>query len=321
MGPVGSILALHLQAGGAEVIVCDTDKEKMNLVRQKGITLENCFRKAGFFRYVHTSVSEIGVYDPEIIVCAVKGHHLGAVLEGLAQIRTEQTYIVSAQNGIDIEREYLGVFGEDKVLRMVINFAGNLHAPNVVNVSFFQSPNYIASVNDRCREVAEDFSECLSRSGLTTQISDSFGLPRYVWEKTILNAALSALCAVTRFTMKEAMEYPGTMEIVEQTIEEAVAVAHCEDIFFDNHFVKHCLRYLRQGGQHLPSLAVDVMNGRETEIRYFNGKIVAYGRKHYIRTPLNLAFTNMIEAMTRKGTFPGSEAQEIKDIIHQPTPA
>jgi activator of 2-hydroxyglutaryl-CoA dehydratase len=31
-----------------------------------------------------------------------------------------------------------------------------------------------------------------------------------------------------------------------------------------------------------------------------NGKIVEYGRKHYIRTPINLAFTNMVKAMTHR---------------------
>jgi len=60
------------------------------------------------------------------------------------------------------------------------------------------------------------------------------------------------------------------------------------------------MRYLKKGGNHFPSLAGDVINNRMTEIDYFNGKIVEFGKKHYIRTSLNLAFTNMVKAMTNK---------------------
>ena len=31
-----------------------------------------------------------------------------------------------------------------------------------------------------------------------------------------------------------------------------------------------------------------------------NGKIVEYGRKHYIQTPLNLTFTNLVNAVSKK---------------------
>jgi ketopantoate reductase len=42
------------------------------------------------------------------------------------------------------------------------------------------------------------------------------------------------------------------------------------------------------------------MHGGETEIDFNNGKIVEYGRKHYIQTPLNLTFTNLVNAVSNK---------------------
>ena len=50
----------------------------------------------------------------------------------------------------------------------------------------------------------------------------------------------------------------------------------------------------------MPSLAVDLINKRETEIDYMNGKIVDYGRKHYIKTPINLVLTNLVNAISCK---------------------
>jgi ketopantoate reductase len=51
------------------------------------------------------------------------------------------------------------------------------------------------------------------------------------------------------------------------------------------------------------------MNKSETEIDYMNGKIVEYGRKHYVRTPLNLTFTNLVRAITQKNCLNKTEGK------------
>jgi predicted CoA-substrate-specific enzyme activase len=129
---------------------------------------------------------------------------------------------------------------------------------------------------------------------------DSFEILRRVWEKTILNSSLSALCGVSQMNMKEVMALPDMVDIIEQVIMESIAVATAENIHFEVNFIRHCLRYLRKSGSHFPSLAVDLMNKRPTEIDYLNGKFVEYGKKHYLPTPMHLAFTNMVKAITQK---------------------
>jgi 2-dehydropantoate 2-reductase len=70
-----------------------------------------------------------------------------------------------------------------------------------------------------------------------------------------------------------------------------------------------CIRYLKNAGHHFPSLAVDLLSNKPTEIDYMNGKIVEYGRKHYIRTPLNLTFTNLVKAISHKNSLNGVEKE------------
>ncbi|MBK9283007.1 MAG: hypothetical protein IPM51_01665 [Sphingobacteriaceae bacterium] len=138
--------------------------------------------------------------------------------------------------------------------------------------------------------------------------------------KTILNASLSPLCGVSRLTMAEAMADKDTVELIEQIITEGILVAESEKIRFPDDFLRNCMRYLKKGGDHFPSLAVDLIANRPTEIDYFNGKIVEYGRKHYIRTSLNLAFTNMVKAMTNKNIIsriPGAAGEVNKKILEK----
>lgn len=300
MGPVGMILGLHLQEAGCEVAVCDNDRIKINLVRKEGVRLEGVIQKQCFFKNVFASIGDMKGFGADVFVISLKTYQTPPVVAALAEVRGENSLFISAQNGIDVEQPLVDAFGESKTLRMVINFAGNLLASNVVKVTFFNPPNYLASVDDNQTQAAEQLATFLNKVNLSTEVINSFEMLRRSWEKTILNASLSALCGIGKLTMREAMQMPNTIEIIEQVIGEAVEVAAVEKIHFEDDFIRKCLRYLRKAGDHFPSLAVDIINHRPTEIDFINGKIVDYGRKHYVRTSLNLVFTNMVRAMSQK---------------------
>lgn len=319
LGPVGMILAVHLQKAGCDVVIYDKNKIKINKIRNEGIKLEGAITQSEYFQNICSSFSEFKDYDVDLLIFSVKTHQMPSLLieakayyETLSDEEKNKLKVISAQNGIDVEHKLYTIFGESNTLRMVINFAGNLNAPNIVKVTFFNPPNYIASVDDAHTEIAEEFSGWLNSVDLETKPIDSFELLNRVWEKTILNASLSALCGIGKFTIKEAMDFPDTMEIIEQVIQEGVEVAEAEKIKFEDNFIRKCLRYLKKAGNHFPSLAGDLINNRVTEIDYFNGKIVEYGRKHYIKTPLNLAFTNMVRAMTDKNLL--TQLLEVESI-------
>lgn len=301
MGPVGSILAMYFQEAGCEIIVCVKDKVKMNIIKQDGFHFEGNINKKISFNHIVNNIPDLQSHEPNIVIFALKSYQTKAVALELAKnFNKEKQVVVSAQNGIETENILTEIFGDSNVLRMVINFAGNILSPNRVKFTFFIPPNYIASIDDSKTSFAEFIAECLNKVHLTTQVLTSFEIIKKVWEKTILNSSLSALCGVGRMTMKEIMEIPDTVEIVQQVIEEAVEVAEAEKIKFEDDFIRKCIRYLKKAGHHYPSLAVDLMNNRPTEIDYFNGKIVAYGRKHYVRTSINLLFTNIVRGMSQK---------------------
>lgn len=314
MGPIGQVLAVHFKEAGCEVVVCDIDKEKMALIRKEGVKLEGKIVKHAFIKDAYTSIAEFASHNLDAIFFSIKSTHTDFIIDEFKALDNGKICAISAQNGIDIENKFSEVIGESRTLRMVLNFAGNLNAPNVVNVTFFTPPNFIASMDDSKSEMAKWFADILNSVSLETETSNSFEMTKKIWEKAILNAALSPLCAISQLTMKEAMSNSDTVEIVEQTILEAIAVANAEDIKFCDNFVKICLRYLKKGGDHFPSLAVDLLSKRETEIDFINGKIVEYGRKHYIRTPLNLTFTNLVKAATTKNKEVNKQKAEPKLI-------
>jgi 2-dehydropantoate 2-reductase len=299
-GPIGQTLAVYFKLAGCEVGVTDLDRDKLNLIRKEGIELVSKIEKKTYFKYVYYSIEEMLEDDFDILISAVKDYHVDKIVRTIEDNLKKEVFLLSAQNGIDIGKKYQGHLRESAILRMVINFAGNLQAPNVTAINFFNPPNYIGSMDDSKEELARWMANTLSSMNLATEQVNSFVINDKIWEKTILNAALSPLCAISRLTMKEAMDNLDTLEIIEQILYEAVQVANAESIKLPDNFIKLAIRYLSNAGNHMPSLAIDLINKRETEIDYMNGKIVDYGRKHYVKTPINLVLTNLVNAISRK---------------------
>lgn len=320
LGPVGMILAVKLQEAGCEVALCEVNEVKANKIKNEGLILENVINQKAKFEKVCTAITELEGWDADYLFFALKSNHTAAAVKQAQVLNTEKLRVISVQNGIDVEQLLVAGFGESKTMRFVVNYAGNSSSPNITKVTFFTPPNYIGSINDACADNAKEIADLLTSVQLETKAIESFELTKRIWEKTILNAALSPLCGVSRLTMAEAMSDPDTVELIEQVIKEGIDVAEAEKIRFPDDFIRKCLRYLKKGGDHFPSLAVDLINNRPTEIDYFNGKFVEYGRKHYIRTSLNLAFTNMVKAMTNKNIIsriPGAAGDVTKKILEK----
>lgn len=298
-GPVGATLTAHLKEAGAFVIPCDAFPHKIDAIKKRGIRLTHTIEKHVKIEAGCYSVQELGMHDPDLIVIAVKTPDLRKIINSIKDIDNGRLSILCAQNGIDNEVEIGREFGDHRTLRMVINFAGNMADDNTVHVSFFNPPNYVASLVDSGNEMAERFTNLLNSVGLTTEIP--LDIQDHVWAKAILNAALSAICAITRRTMKEVMDFPATQELVEALIDESVHVAEKERIELGNKFSRFSIRYLKNAGHHRPSMLVDLENGDKTEIDQLNGRIVQYGRKHCVPTPLNQSVTALVHLLEHTG--------------------
>lgn len=294
IGPVGAVLGAHFIEAGAFVVLCDVVHQKMDAIKKKGIVLKYKFEKKIEVSDVCYSIPELEMYDLDVVILSVKTPALQKVVYQLKEIASEKMFVVVAQNGIDNEVIVAREFGDQKTLRMVINYAGNI-SENKVHVSFFNPPNYLAALLPQGEEIAQKLVDMLNSVDLITEIPED--IIDHVWEKAILNAALSAICAITRKTMKEVMDFPMTLDLVEAIIDESVRIAEKERIDLGKKFRRFSVRYLKNAGHHRPSMLVDLENGHRTEIDQLNGKIVDYGKKHYLPTPLNQSVTALVHLL------------------------
>lgn len=295
MGPIGSALTAHLIDAGAFVVPCDIDREKIDLIKKEGIRLENIIQREVSVEEACYSVHELKEYDLDLVAVSVKTPSLKKVVSIISEIASDKTYVICAQNGLDNEQEVAKVLGDDRTLRMAVNFAGGMSSPNTVNVMFFNPPNYVSALTKKGDAMANRIVKMLNSVDLKTEISADFR--GHAWEKAILNSALSPVCAITKLTMKDVMDSPDGLALVKAIIDESLLVAEAEGINLKKDFREFSINYLKGAGYHRPSMLVDLDNGLLTEIDYLNGRIAEYGRKHDLPTPVNRTITGLVHMM------------------------
>ena len=296
-GPSGGILGSYLAEKNPDIIVVDVWQSHIDAIKNHGLKLIGFKTITSNFKREHllTSSKDLKQFNPNLIFLAVKTTFTKKVLQDLKDVIGPDTYLVSHQNGIGTEDDIAEVFGKNRALRGVLNYAGNLVTPGVIDMTFFNPPNYIGTLSPEADEMAKTVAELLTESGLTTKFTPE--IQSKIWEKAILNSTLSGICAITQMTMKEAMSFQETYHMVSNVLIEAIHVATINGVNIDPEFHDKALAYLKKGGHHKPSMLIDIENHRQTEVEYLNGKVVDIAHKNNIKVPFNEAIVSFISGL------------------------
>ena len=295
VGPVGSILAGHLAKHGRKVVLVDILKDHLDTIKAKGLTVSGFAQFNVKISDICYTIPELAKHKVEAVFIAVKASILPRILKELKSAVAPGTYVISFQNGLDTELPIAKEFGDARTLRCVVNYAGNMKGDGHVDMTFFNKPNYIGAVSSASDEYARGLADILTSVDLETKFTDT--IRKYTWEKTILNAGMLALCAVTKQTMKDAFDFEPTHQLVEGLVKEGIEVAKADGYDYGPDFLGFCMNYFGKAGRHKPSMLVDLENQRSTEIDFINGRIVEYGGKFGIPTPYNLTVTSIVKAL------------------------
>ena len=297
-GPVGCIVAAFLAKGGYEVILCDVVPELLEPALDPGIIIEGAENIQQKVSRTCTNIDELAEHDPDVIFITVKANALPLIASAIEGFQRDGMYIVSWQNGIDTELELAKILGKVPVMRSVVNYGCALVGPAHVHIPFHHPPHYIQELDPASRREALIVAETLTKCGLTTEHTEQ--IVSMVWRKTVMNASMNPVCAVTGLTMSRAMNDPIVFQIVDALVKECLKVSRANEINLGWDYYPHAMEYMRNAGDHKPSMLMDIEAGRRTEIDFMNGKFVEYGEQADIETPYNRTMWALVKGLESK---------------------
>lgn len=292
-GPVGAVVAAHLANAGHKVVLCDVVDALLAPAKKPGIKIEGVEEFTAPVAATIKSVDEMAKDPPDVIFVTVKATALPLIASAIESFHKPGISVVSWQNGIDTEVVLAEHINPADVFRAVVNFGVTLKNPGHVYMAFHHPPHWLQEVHENGKERATEICELLTAAGLPTRHADR--IHDKIWQKVILNAALSSICAVSGKTMSGALQDPYLNEMVESLVREGIAVARANEITLGFDFFRQAMKYLSTAGDHKPSMLIDIESKRITEVDYINGQIVKYAERAGIGAPYN----KMIRALVK----------------------
>ena len=297
-GPVGGVVAAFLAKGGYDVTLCDIVPELLAPALNPGIILEGVDTLQAKVTRTTTRIDDLLNDPPDVIFITVKATALPLIASALEGFVAEGRYVISWQNGIDTGVELAQHLGNKSVMRGVVNFGCVPLSPGHIRLAFHHRPHYLQELDPESQEAAIGICNVLTECGLDTQHTDQ--ITDMVWRKTVMNACMNPMCAVTGMTMVEIINDPITFDLVDALIKEGIAVARANEFSLGSNYYPYAINYIKNAGNHKPSMLQDVEAKRRTEIDYINGKIVEYGLQAGIPTPYNRMIRGLVKALEPK---------------------
>jgi 2-dehydropantoate 2-reductase len=150
-------------------------------------------------------------------------------------------------------------------------------------------------------EALEGSAEIWRSAGFRVSLFDD--LDRMIWEKLLVNVAFSATCALSGVTIGEVIADPDLWSVASGCAAEAAAVAAARGIALQVGDPVEHVRSIGSGiGGARPSMLLDHLDRRRSEIEVINGAVPREAAKAGLSAPVNSTVTALVRA--REAGFP-----------------
>ena len=241
--------------------------------------------------------------DPDIepadlIIVALKHHHLAGALPDLARFVGPQTQIISVMNGLDSEEMIGELAGAETVLYALALGIDAVREGNHIEYSAGGKIFFGEARNETISPRVARVQEALQRAAIPYETPAD--MMHALWRKFMINVGINQGSAVLRATYGIFQTDPAAQEIMESLMREAIMVAQAEGVMLTEADLESWYAFLNTlspAGK--TSMLQDIEAGRKTEVEIFGGKVVALGEKHHIATPVNRTVFNAIRVLER----------------------
>jgi 2-dehydropantoate 2-reductase len=290
-GAMGCLFSARLKTAGLDVTLLDYNRERTEHLNRQGICVEGV--SGEYTAMVPSMVYEIGDGFDFVLLC-VKSNKTRIAAEFLKTRLSDETFIVTLQNGIGNLEILQEIFGKHRIL-------GGVTAEGATSLGWGRIRHAgvgatVIGPKGTIDGPADKLVSALNKAGFRAETTDN--VTGLLWGKLIINAGINALTAVTRLKNGKLPQVTGTDLIMEDLVREAEAVAAAKKIKlpYDDPLAR-VREVCRNTSENISSMLQDVLNKRETEIDFINGAIVMEGEMMGIPTPVNRIITDIVKAI------------------------
>jgi 2-dehydropantoate 2-reductase len=292
-GAVGAAVASILQDSGEAAVSVLADSSRMARFAAEGFVLNG--RRVDF---PLLPAGDRRGETADLVILAVKNHHLARAIEDMAPFVGEGSLILSLLNGITSEEDLAAAFGPEKVPYAMILGIDAVRIGNATTFSsagkihFGDARNLRGAPSDRVSRIASFFDRC----ALGYVVPED--MIRALWYKFMINVGINQASAVLRATYDAFQRLPEARRVMEASMRELIEISRALGTGLaasDLESWRGTLLDLTPGAK--TSMLQDVEARRKTEVEAFAGTVIGLGEKAGVPTPVNRLLFDMIRTI------------------------
>ena len=288
---LGGVLAEH----GNDVILVNRSANFCAVVNANGLTL-NDGGAAGTGRVVLVQAipdvaSQPSQANPfDLIIVLVKSKDTDAVVRSALPWVSENTLVMSLQNGLGHEDIIASIVGKTYC-------GGLMTAPGVVTIGIKNKETIIGELDGHITPRVAAIGKAFNDAGLLTTASDN--IMGAMWDKILVNVATGAITGITRLVYGLMYQVSELEATACAAVLEAMQVAKAKGIKLS---ITEPKAAWSKAGKGLPfefkaSILQTIEKKSVTEIDYINGAVVQAGKLMGIPTPVNETLVALIKGI------------------------
>ena len=293
-GAMGSIYASFLAKSNNEVLAIDLWEDHLKAIKDNGLRVSG-FSGDNIVKNVKVSNNINDAKDYELFVIATKASGVGPVASKLSKIISNQSLILTIQNGLGAGERIASFMPTDNILLGVAQgFGASMKGPGHAhhnNMSMIRIGEMNGGITPRLNNLVKIWCD----AGFNAKAFED--IEQLIWEKFICNVAWSGSCSVFRKTLGQVMDNEHMFNIAKGCALEARQMGDLNKVNFT---FDDTVEYITEFGKKLlnskPSMLQDVEANRLSEVDAINGMVVTLGKELGIETPYNTAVSSIIKA-------------------------
>jgi len=284
-GAMGSVYAGLLAKAGHDVWAIDTWQEHIDVISATGLSVSGA---SGRFVVdnLHVGGSPQDAGSCDVWVIATKATAVEEVAAQIAPLLGPDSVVMAFQNGLGAgERVARHIPQEHIVIGIAEGFGSSIPEPGHVHhegMRMIRIGEMRGGMTDRVQRLEQVWRD----AGFNVRAFADVTL--MIWEKFLCNVTLSAPCAAFDVTVGELMSDPEAWRVALGCTSEAYRLAVAKGIQFS---FDDPLRYVTEFAATIPhaspSMRLDHLARRPSEIEVINGQVVALSREIGLEAPYN----------------------------------
>jgi 2-dehydropantoate 2-reductase len=283
-GGAGGYFGAQLTRAGANVIFIARG-DHLSAIRKHGLCIESPAGEAAFRPTLATDdPTQVG--KANVVLVGVKAWQVTQAAEAIRPMIGPETFVVPLQNGVEAPSQLAAALGSEHVLGGLCGTFSWVTAPG--RIRSVGAGNFIkfAELDNRPSDRAEQLRRVFERAGVSVEVPSD--IHRALWEKFLLVTSFGGVGAVTRAPIGIIRTIPETRRLLEQCMQEVLALARARRVALADTVVADTMTVVDSlAARGTTSLQRDIMDGKPSELEFWNGAVVRLARDVEVATPLH----------------------------------